>query len=225
MALTGLNAVAVIDARDPLHLHRLGLIPTGWSPSALALSSDDRSLFVANQNGLGHDAGFVGSPGARRRRERRGGRRCSASTWPDVKLGDTTRTTLGAARNVVAVPPAMPPKVIRNVVLIVEGDKNYDEVLGDLGAGPGAPSFALFGAGDTPNLHALAHRFGLAGNVYADTGRGAQRSAGRRFCASAYTERTAGVQEARRPLGFASPGPRGRSGWEPSFTNSRGTPT
>ena len=62
VALTGLDAVAVIDARDPLHLHRLGLIPTGWSPSALALSADDRTLYVANQNGLGHDAGFVGDP-------------------------------------------------------------------------------------------------------------------------------------------------------------------
>jgi len=30
VALSGLNAIAVIDARDPLHLHRLGLIPTGW---------------------------------------------------------------------------------------------------------------------------------------------------------------------------------------------------
>ena len=52
VALTGLNAVAVIDARDPLHLHRLGLIPTGWAPSALALVADDRTLFVANAKGF-----------------------------------------------------------------------------------------------------------------------------------------------------------------------------
>ena len=204
VALTGLNAVAVIDARDPVHLHRLGLDPTGWSPSALALSADDRSLFVANQNGFGHDANFVGNPAQGID---------AGAVWSTlqridlagVKLGDTTRTTLGAARNVVAVPPAM-PHVIRNVVLIVEGDKNYDEVLGDLGAGPGVPSMALFGVNDTPNLHALAHRFGVAGNIYSDTGRSAQEVLAGGL-ASAYTERTAGVREARRPLGFANQDP------------------
>jgi YVTN family beta-propeller protein len=202
VALSGLNAIAVIDARDPLHLHRLGLIPTGWSPSALALGADDRTLFVANQNGLGHDADFVGSQAAD-----------AGAVWStlqridlaQVKLSDTTRAALGAARNVVAVPPDM-PRVIHNVVLIVEGAKNYDEVLGDLGAGPGAPSFALFGAGVTPNLHALAQRFGLAGNIFADAG-GSPQDVVAGGLASAYTERLAGVRDARRPLGFANEDP------------------
>ncbi len=62
VALAGLNAVAVIDARDPAHLHRLGLIPTGWYPTALALAADDRTLFVANTKGFGHEANFTGDP-------------------------------------------------------------------------------------------------------------------------------------------------------------------
>ncbi len=65
VALTGLDAIAVIDARDPLHLRRLGLIPTGWAPSALALAADDRALFVANAEGTR----------ARRRLQRRAERR------------------------------------------------------------------------------------------------------------------------------------------------------
>jgi DNA-binding beta-propeller fold protein YncE len=202
VALTGLDAVAVIDARDPLHLHRLGLIPTGWSPSALALSADDRTLYVANQDGLGHDAGFVGNPAT--------GADAKA-VWStlqridlaQVKLADTTRAALGATRNVVAVPPAL-PAAIHNVVIVIEGDRNYDEVLGDLGSGPGAPSFTLYGANDTPNLHALARRFGVAGNMFADAG-GQQAVAG--GLASAFTERTAGVRDARRPIGFANEDP------------------
>jgi DNA-binding beta-propeller fold protein YncE len=204
VALAGLDAIAVIDARDPLHLHRLGLIPTGWAPSALALSADGRTLFVANQKGLGHDADFVGNPATGAD---------AGAVWStlqridlaQVKLSDTTRATLGAARNVVAVPPA-PPRVIHNVVLVVEGDKNYDEVLGDLGAGPGAPSFTLYGESVTPNLHALARRFGLAGNIYAEAGGSAQDVVAGGI-ASAFTERMAGVREARRPLGFADEDP------------------
>jgi YVTN family beta-propeller protein len=204
VALTGLNAIAVIDARDPLHLHRLGLIPTGWAPSALTLSADDRTLYVANQNGLGHDADFAGNPvtGVD-----------DGAVWSTlqrielagVKLADSTRAALGAARDVVAVPPAM-PHAIHNVVLIVEGDANYDEMLGDLGAGPGAPSFVLFGAADTPNLHALARRFGVAGNIFANAAESPQDIVAGGL-ASAYTERMAGVRNARRPLGFANEDP------------------
>jgi DNA-binding beta-propeller fold protein YncE len=206
VALTGLDAIAVIDARDPLHLHRLGLIPTGWSPSALALSADDRTLFIANQKGFGHDAEFVGNPvtGAD-----------ASAVWStlqrvdlaQVKLADTTRASLSAARNVVRMPVPL-PKAIKNVVVIVEDDRNYDELLGDLGTGPGVPSFALYGESVTPNLHALARRFGLAGNMFGTTdgaGVGHQVIAG--GLASAYTDRTTGVRIARRPLGFDNQDP------------------
>ena len=206
VALTGLDAIAVIDARDPLHLHRLGLIPTGWSPSALALSADDRTLFIANQKGFGHDAEFVGNPATGAD---------AGAVWStlqrvdlaQVKLADTTRAALAAARNVVPMPLPL-PKAIKNVVVIVEDDKNYDEMLGDLGAGPGAPSFALYGETVTPNLHALARRFGLAGNMFGGTdgaGIGHQVIAG--GLASAYTDRLSGVRIARRPLGFDNQDP------------------
>jgi DNA-binding beta-propeller fold protein YncE len=201
VALTGLDAIAVIDAHDPLHLHRLGLIPTGWAPSAVALSADDRTLYVTNQKGFGHDGGFVGGgvPGVD-----------AGAIWSTleridlskIKLADSTRAALGATRNVVSVPAPL-PKAIRNVVLIVEDGKNYDEVLGDLGAGPGAPSFTLYGQSVTPNLHALARRYGLAGNMFASetaAGTGAQTVAA--GLTTAYADRTAPVRDARRPLGF-----------------------
>ena len=60
VALAGINAVAVLDASDPRHLHRLGLIPTGWYPVALALSHDGRTLFVVDAKGIGQDRGFAG---------------------------------------------------------------------------------------------------------------------------------------------------------------------
>src|SRR5262249_23329545 len=45
VALAGLNAVAVLDARIPKR-YRYGLIPTAWYPTALALSSKGRYLFI-----------------------------------------------------------------------------------------------------------------------------------------------------------------------------------
>jgi YVTN family beta-propeller protein len=190
VALTGLDAVAVIDARDPLHLHRLGLIPAGWAPSALALSADDRTLFVANQNGFGNDdAGVVWSTLQR-------------IDLAQVRLAETTRAALAATRRVVPVPKPL-PAAIRNVVLIVEDGAGYDERLGDLARGSGNPALVRYGASVTPNLHALAGAYGLAGNLFARTtaaGAGAQIVAG--GVLTAFAERTAGVREARRPLGF-----------------------
>jgi YVTN family beta-propeller protein len=190
VALTGLDAVAVIDARDPLHLHRLGLIPAGWAPSALALSADDRTLFVANQKGFGHDAGFAGDPSA--------GTDAGAD-WStlqridlaQVRLLETTRAALAATRRVVPVPKPLPAG-LRNVVLIVEGGAGYDELLGDLGRGQGDPAGVRYGAALTPNLHALARAYGVAGNLFASAAPG---GAGAQIVASgvvtAFAQRTA----------------------------------
>jgi YVTN family beta-propeller protein len=194
VALGGLDAIAVIDARDPLHLHRLGLIPTGWAPSALALSSDDRTLFVANQMGYGHDAGADWSTLER-------------IDLAEVRLADATRAALGATRRVVPLPAPL-PKAVRDVVLIVEDGKTYDELLGDLGAGPGAPGLARYGASVTPNLHALARRFALAGNLFAgsdDVGVAQQIVAG--GLATAFAQRTASAGAGRRPLGYENEDP------------------
>lgn len=189
VALAGLDAVAVIDARDPVHLHRLGLIPTGWYPTALALADDDRTLYVVNTKGYGHDAGFTGDPAAFAD---------ANATWstlqkielPAVQLASMTMNALANTRRVAAKPPAY-PKGMTHVVVIRERSRTFDAVLGDLGAPSGDPSLASFGAAVTPNLHALARRYGLATNMYADaeeSGAGCQFAAG--GMATLYSERT-----------------------------------
>jgi YVTN family beta-propeller protein len=153
-ALAGLNAVAVLDSRDPLHLHRLGLLPTGWLPTALALGPDDRTLYVLNTNGFGHDG---------------------AAVWSTLQKIDLAPVTLSAAtltalKNTRTVSRAAPryPRGLRDVVVVVEEQKTFDAMLGDLGYGPADPGDVRFGAGVTPNLHALARRYALAGNIFAD---------------------------------------------------------
>jgi YVTN family beta-propeller protein len=55
---------------------------------------------------------------------------------------------------------------IKHVMVLVKENRTYDQVLGDLGEGNGDPSDAQFGKSITPNLHALARRFGDFDNFY-----------------------------------------------------------
>jgi DNA-binding beta-propeller fold protein YncE len=199
VALAGLNAVAVIDARDPAHLHRLGLIPTGWYPTALALADNDRTLYVVNTKGYGHDAGFTGDPAIFAD---------SNATWSTLqkvdlsaaRLNSTTMTALANTRRVIAKPPAY-PKGITHVVVILEENKTFDSMLGDLGAPYGDPALTSFGESITPNLHALARRYGLATNIFADA---EESDAGHQFfaggIATLYSERTLFAKGGRAPL-------------------------
>ncbi len=164
VALGGLNAVAVLDARNPSKLHRLGLIPTGWYPNALALSQNGRTLYVVDAKG-------VGGWGLLQRVD-----------LPRLPLGPVTLSALRYNRTAAyAKPNALVPPLrsrkrsnaIRHVVYVSVGIDDYDSVLGDLvnsagkAHGNGAPSYELYPATVTPNLHALASEFALADNLYA----------------------------------------------------------
>ncbi len=206
VALAGLNAIAVIDARDPARLHRLGLIPTGWYPTALALANDDRTLYVVNTKGYGHDEGFTGDPST--------GADANA-TWStlekidlaSVALKSSTLATLGNTRSVSTSRPSY-PKAMTHVVVILEESKTFDAMLGDLGAPYGDPALVSFGERVTPNLHALARRYALAANVYADA---EESAAGHAFfdggMATLESERTLLVTDARAPLARANEDP------------------
>jgi len=69
-------------------------------------------------------------------------------------------------RNPVPVPGGSSP--IKHVIYIIKENRTYDQLFGDLGVGDGASGLTLFGAGNTPNLHALALRYGVLDNFYAD---------------------------------------------------------
>ena len=50
--------------------------------------------------------------------------------------------------------------------LIIRENRTYDQVLGDVPAGNGEPSLAVFGGNITPNAHELVKRFPLLDNFY-----------------------------------------------------------
>ena len=63
VAESGINAIAVIDLAS---MRTLGHIPTGWFPSKLAVSADNKQLIVANAKGYGSgpNGGVEFVPGA-----------------------------------------------------------------------------------------------------------------------------------------------------------------
>ncbi|MDQ2866123.1 MAG: bifunctional YncE family protein/alkaline phosphatase family protein [Candidatus Eremiobacteraeota bacterium] len=181
VALAGLNAVAVLDARNPRQLHRLGLIPTGWYPTALALSPDGRYLYIADARGV--------------------------DGWGMLQRIDMKRLSLmkatlsalrynrdvGTAKNNATVPPLRSHRrstTIDRVVYISVGTASFDALFG--------PSASRTG---TPNLHALAQAYGLADNFYAnDMNVDANLQYGLGAASTLYAQRTLHVNVGRSPL-------------------------
>ena len=197
VALAGLNSIAVLDARNPVKLHRLGLIPTADFPSALTLSPDGRYLFVVAAKG-------VDGWGELQR--------------VDLKTVPLMKTTLSALSYVRKASPARPTAVvpalrsgkksslIDRIVYISVGTPSFDALFGDLPSDASTvvnsdASLAAYGGGTTPNLHALATTYGLADNFYAaDLNVDANRTMALSGTATLYTQRTLPVNASRTPL-------------------------
>jgi YVTN family beta-propeller protein len=186
VAEAGLNAVGVIDTRT---LSVIGHVPVALFANRIAIHGD--AVYVANARGIGQgpnanpavDETFLGTL-----------RRGSATLFTvptKEELARHTRTVMEAA-GFTPRPDAAPalPDAIRYVVVIVKENRTFDEVFGDVqkaGASKvlGSPALARFGRdgyvdGDgarlslkhvnvTPNHHALAERWALSDNFYADS--------------------------------------------------------
>ncbi|MEO6834567.1 MAG: bifunctional YncE family protein/alkaline phosphatase family protein [Candidatus Tumulicola sp.] len=197
VALAGLNAVAVLDARSPTR-YRYGLIPTAWYPTALALSPNGRYLYVVNAKGVD------------------GWGLLSRVDLKHTSLVKTTMNTLrynrkaSVAKDDAVIPPLRSGKrstAIDRIVYVAVGAQTYDAMLGDLkdssGAalGNGDARFARYPESVTPNLHALVRTYAVADNFYAPD---ADIDVARQFATAAdatlYAQLTARVKSGRGTL-------------------------
>ncbi|MBV8530782.1 MAG: bifunctional YncE family protein/alkaline phosphatase family protein, partial [Candidatus Eremiobacteraeota bacterium] len=212
VALAGLNAVAVLDARRPAR-YRYGLIPTAWYPTALALSANGRYLYVVNSKG-------VDGWGALQRIDLR--------HTPLVKATLAAlryNRTPGVARFNAVIPPLRSNKrseVIDHVVYVALGAQSYDAVFGDLKDGSGNPhgngdaTRSVYPDSVTPNLHALARTYALADNFYASD---ADVDVAKQFAmasdATLYQQLVAAAGAARAPMNDHGDDPEdyGRTGY------------
>jgi DNA-binding beta-propeller fold protein YncE len=163
----------------------IGRIPTGWLPTSVSMTPDSKHLFVVNEKSTAGpntgnlyyswetEAGAATNPTYK-----------NEYTWELEKSGLISMPTpdptyLGYLTSVVddnnnfhqanAEPPIMKflQTKIKHVIYIVNENRTYDQVLGDLHNGSnGDPSLTFFGKDITPNLHALAANYVTLDNFY-----------------------------------------------------------
>jgi DNA-binding beta-propeller fold protein YncE len=164
----------------PAHSAVIGLIPTGWYPTGVAVARDASRLYVVNGKSMaGPNPANCRNNLATAKGSQDACHAANQYVWQLQKAGFLTLPTpspaqLGiltrqaAANNHLdgsaddaqaAATLAFMRAHIRHVIYIVKENRTYDQVLGDLPVGNGDPNLAVFGAAMTPNQHALARQF------------------------------------------------------------------
>ncbi len=195
IALSGLNAIAVVETEK---YQVLGYIPTGWFPTKLQISPDDKILYVVTARG--HGAGP------------NGGEKFTApiqGTYVgDIMLGtfeiknldeiDLNASTEQVKKytfqsikvkddggNPLPPVPGLRKSPIKHIVYITKENRTYDEVYGQLTTGRGDATLARYGeevsfsnrngsnkvekATIMPNHQKIAREFAISDNFYCDS--------------------------------------------------------
>jgi YVTN family beta-propeller protein len=185
VALYNANAIAVVDLSKNATNPVLGMIPVAYAPSSVVLDKANNSLIVANDKGIGARLSYECDYNVCDYNSHQDNGTVSIVPVPDSGTLATMSTQVfqnnhwdltqninsASGGNPKAKPVALPkhigdPSLIKHVFLIVRENRTYDQILGDVAAGYGEPSLAVFGGQDTPNAHALVTRFPLLDNFY-----------------------------------------------------------
>jgi YVTN family beta-propeller protein len=193
VALYNTNAVAVVNLGKGVSNPVMGMIPVEYAPCSVVLDAANNSLLVANDKGIGTRYSFETDYGVTGYNTHQDNGTVSIVPVPDGGTlswmskqvfennhWNLTQNIMAAAGgNPAAKPVAIPakigdPSLIKHVFLIIRENRTYDQVLGDVAAGNGDASLAVFGNGTaalggipvTPNAHALIQRFPLLDNFY-----------------------------------------------------------
>ncbi len=183
VTLGGENALGVVDT---MARHLVGRIPTGWLPTSVSVSADGRMLYVCNEkSNSGPNPAQVyysrETPYATALNAQLGFP--NQYTWETEKadllsfpvpntneLAELSRqvdANDGFANRTQDPTMAFLRSKIKHVIYIVNENRTYDQVLGDLGnGGNGDPRLTFFTNDIAPNLHALAREYVTLDNFY-----------------------------------------------------------
>jgi YVTN family beta-propeller protein len=185
VALYNANAIAVVNLKPGVKQPTIGLIPVAYAPSSVVLDRDEKALIVANDKGIGTRYSFETDYGVTSYNTHQDNGTASIIPVPSSEtleaftkqvfennhwdLKENIKSAAGGSPD--AKPVAIPekigdPSLIKHVFLIIRENRTYDQVLGDVAAGEGDTSLAVFGGKATPNAHELVKRFPLLDNFY-----------------------------------------------------------
>jgi YVTN family beta-propeller protein len=180
------NDIAVIDISNARASEVLGFIPTGWYPTAVAVSPDGKKIFAGTgKGGMRLRGNFpaateykIGSPDPKKPYDYVGSQ--LEGTFSIIDAPDRAQLKIYTAqvknnfpnpaaqidqRHADRITKEVFPK-IKYVLYIIRENRTYDQVLGDLGKGNGDPNLTLFGENVTPNAHKLARETVILDNLY-----------------------------------------------------------
>lgn len=194
VALLGFNAVAVMDAATG---ETKGLIPTGWGPTRVMPSLDEKELYIISCRGFG--AGPNGGKGFIKPIQGTYVGDIQLATFQKLAMPtekELSELTAQSIRNTfVKMPvasidtkvlPALPGSSetpIKHIVFITKENRTYDEMLGQLSEGVSDSTLARFGTDVTiygkkdtlhhvnvsPNHKKIARQFTSSDNFYCDS--------------------------------------------------------
>jgi YVTN family beta-propeller protein len=172
-----------------------GFIPVGWYPSALYVSPDNQTLFVANGKGMASRANYPGAGKVLLKLHRpppfdyighilegsisfiaRPDNAQMAAYTAQVR-SNSPYTPEALHRASLKSEGAIPSQVgqacpIHYVLYIIKENRTYDQVFGDMKdaqgrpIGNGEPKLTIYGEKVTPNQHQLARDYVLLDNLY-----------------------------------------------------------
>jgi hypothetical protein len=172
------DTVGVFDLRHPSpgkQERAAGFIPTEFYPTVVVATANDLIIGSAKGRGSGPNPVAIktkanGEPQYPYNPAMTHGS-LARIQFVDIpgKLAEWTTLATGmnaAQGNVDKVPFASGENNIKHVIYIIKENRTYDQILGDLGAGDGDASLAMYGEEITPNQHKLARQFGVPDNFY-----------------------------------------------------------
>jgi YVTN family beta-propeller protein len=175
------NAVAVFDFKPGKSILR-GLIPVGWFPGAVAYDPGRKAICVANIKGIGSTTRLQPGEPVKFNSHQYFGTLSLVPVPGRRELPLLTRTALQNLRYGLLQEAKLPPRpdqplrpvperagepsVIKHVIYIIQENRTYDQVLGDVSQGNGDASLCVFGEHVTPNHHKVAREFVLLDNTY-----------------------------------------------------------
>lgn len=156
VALLGFNAIAVIDV---ITKNTLGLIPSGWGPTRVKLSPDEKYIYATTCRGLGAGPnggdGFVAPPqgtyvgdiqlGSFQKIAIPDQSTLNKYTQQVIKNTFVSKIANAGASQVLPPLPAKGKSPIKHIVYITKENRTYDEVLGQLRGGKGDSTLARYG--------------------------------------------------------------------------------